>query len=149
MTSVGKSYLWKNCGPRLCKPLFRNRRRRLEVAQSQPHDTNTIEMPIEGEPLPADVLLGGIGRGRRKHPGNELLHLLVQQHFDEYESLTRGHKMKVVDNIMDEIQNRGGRFVSQSSQKNGQWAQVPSVQVKERISKYFRNYRRPSRKTKK
>lgn len=57
--------------------------------------------------------------------------------------------MKVVDNIMDEIQNRGGRFVSQSSQNNGQWAQVPSVQVKERISKYFRNYRRPSRKTKK
>jgi len=116
---------------------FRNRRRQL----SRQKVSSTKGPLIEGEPLPNDVIFG---RAQR-NPGSELLHRLIKDHFEEYESLGRGVKMRLVGSIMQTITDQGGRFL-QPALEEGRWLEAPKDTTRERISKYFRNHRRPSKK---
>ncbi|CAJ1965487.1 unnamed protein product [Cylindrotheca closterium] len=113
---------------------FRNRRRRLDA-----HSKETAIL-IAGEPLPRDVIFGRA----RKNPGSELLQRLIKDNSQEYESLSRGVKMRLVESIMKTIKDQGGRFLEEAAEK-GRWVELPNDHARERISTYFRNYRRFSK----
>ncbi|CAJ1965489.1 unnamed protein product [Cylindrotheca closterium] len=113
---------------------FRNRRRRQDVSK----ETSIL---IAGEPLPRDVIFGRA----RKNPGSELLQRLIKDNSQEYESLSRGVKMRHVESIMQTLKDQGGRFLEEAAEK-GRWVELPNDTARERISTYFRNYRRRSSK---
>ncbi|CAJ1965483.1 unnamed protein product [Cylindrotheca closterium] len=113
---------------------FRNRRRRLDAFKNKA----TL---IVGEPLPPDVVFG---RAQR-NPGNDLLLRLIKDQSQVYESLNRGVKIRLVEGIMKTIKDQGGRFLEPAPVK-GRWVEVSVDNAKERISTYFRNHRRSSKK---
>ncbi|CAJ1965481.1 unnamed protein product [Cylindrotheca closterium] len=130
----GANKLWEEVPPeKLRKKIvqaFRNRRRRLDAFKNKA----TL---ISGEPLPPDVIFGRAPR----NPGNELLQRLVKEHAEEYESLNRGLKLRVVEGIIKTIKDQGGRFLEPAPEK-GRWVEVSVENARERTSTYFRNQRR-------
>ncbi|CAJ1932780.1 unnamed protein product [Cylindrotheca closterium] len=115
--------------------IISNYKRRLGTPRS------TISPPssIIGEPMPEDVIFG-----RNQHSrGNELLHHLVKERFEEYESLDRGMKMSLVDSIAKTIRDEGGRFLGPES--NG-WVELSIEQYRVKLSKYLTNHRRHFKK---
>lgn len=118
---------------------FRNKRRR-EASKNSASVTLIV-----GKPLPNDAIFG---RMSERNPGTELMHSLIKDHTDHYESLDRGDKMILVEKIIETIQGRGGRFL-QPAGESSKWIEVSHTHTRDRISKYFRNYRRPTRTKKK
>mmetsp|Transcript_16058 Transcript_16058/g.39331 ORF Transcript_16058/g.39331 Transcript_16058/m.39331 type:complete len:603 (+) Transcript_16058:198-2006(+) len=114
---------------------FRNLRRRLDASKQKVVVGNLID----GQPRPHDVIFG-----RVQNPGSELLQRLIKEHSEEYESLDRGMKMRLVETIIQRIQCVGGRFLQPAATEdhNGRWREIPNEAARERISKYFRNNRR-------
>ena len=121
---------------------FRNRRRLDAVKQQNANDSIPGAM-ISGRPRPSDVIFG---RAQR-NPGTELLSRLIKNNFEEYESLDRGVKMRFVESIMQTIIDQGGRFLQPATNSAG-WFELAHEAARERISKYFRNHRRPPKKSK-
>jgi len=115
--------------------IFRNYKRRLGT----PRSTVTVPPSIVSEPMPDDVLFGRHQQSR----GNELLHTLVKERFEKYESLDRGMKISVVDSIMQRIREEGGRFLEPDS--NG-WVELSKEQARPKVSKCLSNYRRHFKK---
>ncbi|CAJ1932758.1 unnamed protein product [Cylindrotheca closterium] len=114
---------------------FRNHRRRPD--ESKKGGTSFIQ----DDPMPDDVIFGKSQRSR----GNDLLTHLIKNRAEEYDSLDRGMKVKVVDAIVHRIKSEGGRFL-QPTPEFGGWLEVSNEMARSRISKYFRNNRRPSTK---
>ena len=112
---------------------FRNRRK-LNTSSSVTTAPGTL---IQGGPQQNDVLFGRTKQTR----GTKMLQILIENHFEQYESLDRGVKMKLVEQIMYNLTSQGGRFL-QPAKEPGNWLQVSHDEARERISKTFRNYRR-------
>ncbi|CAJ1965533.1 unnamed protein product [Cylindrotheca closterium] len=119
---------------------FRNRRRRQDACNKRKTNESSGIL-ITGAPLPVDVIFGRAQRNL----GNDWLQHLIVENFEEYESLNRGVKMRLVERIMKTIKDQGGRFLEQAPEK-GRWVELPNDHARDRISKYFRNHRRPSKK---
>lgn len=117
---------------------FRNRRR-IDSELKQSASEGIVGTLIAGDPLPNDVIFGKV---TRRNAGTELLlHHLIKESFEDYESLDRGVKMVLVETIMKTItDDQGGRFLQDAD--SGRWMELSHDDAKERISKYFRNYRR-------
>jgi len=96
--------------------------------------------PIEGGPLPDDVIFGK----SQKNRGKDLMQQLIKERYEEYEALERGAKVIVVNSIVDAIKGKGGRFLQPTSGSVG-YLEVSDDKARERISKYFRNHRRASK----
>ncbi|KAL3936391.1 MAG: hypothetical protein SGBAC_008282 [Bacillariaceae sp.] len=106
--------------------------------------------PIQGGPLQDDVIFG---KSQKKNRGKDLMHLLIKERFDEYDSVDRGMKANVVNVVLESIKSHGGRFLQPVEECNGigigigsSFLEVSDDKARERISKYFRNYRRASKK---
>ena len=119
---------------------FRNRRSRAEASRRKA-EHNSLGTLVAGEPLPNDVIFGK--KGPQRNPGTELLHRLIKERFEEYESLGRGVKMELVESIMQTIKEQGGRFLLPARTGVDGWLELSHADVRDRISKAFRNYRRP------
>jgi len=115
---------------------FRNHRRRPDIGKQRAQASL-----IQGDPMPDDVIFGKSQRSR----GNDLLNHLIRDRAEEYDALDRGLKMKVVDAIVQRIRSEGGRFL-QPTPEYGGYLEVPNEMARAKISKYFRNNRRPSTK---
>jgi len=115
--------------------IVRNYKRRL----ASPRATGIVTPSIVSEPIADDVLFGRNQQTR----GNELLHRLVKERFEEYESLDRGTKMSVVDSIVQTIRDEGGRFLEPES--NG-WVELSNEHARAKVSKWLSNYRRDLKK---
>ncbi|CAJ1932734.1 unnamed protein product [Cylindrotheca closterium] len=116
---------------------FRNHNRRREsVFQLVRGGTRISDVP-----LPKDVVLGRA----QKSQGNELLHGLIKDRSEDYDSLNRGMKVIVVDAIIERIKSEGGRFLQPTPDLDG-YVELSVDSTRDRVSTYFRNYRRPSRK---
>ena len=117
---------------------FRNRRRLDNPSSRQKTKkcacSGTL---IPDKPLPTDVIFG---RAQR-NPGTELLQRLIRDNSEEYESLDRGVKMRFVETIMFKFTSQGRRFLQQADGMDA-WLELSHEDARERISKYFRNYRR-------
>ena len=112
--------------------MFRNRRRKQNASGQK-------GVVMQDEPLPCDVIFG---RNIQRSVGTELLNSLIKDKFNEYESLDRGKKMMLVEmSIMHSIKNQGGRFLA-FDLESCRWIELSNEDVRERISKSFRNFRR-------
>ena len=120
---------------------FRNQRRQTDGAQGK-------EAPgtrISDTPGQNDIVLGS---SAQKSRGRELLQRLIKDEAEDYDSLDRGMKVKVIDAIIQRIQSEGGRFLLPAPNNDG-WLEVPNEEARGRVRKYFRNNRRGSRKANK
>lgn len=116
---------------------FRNHRRQPNPSQQK----EASGTPITGAPAPNDIVFGKTQKSR----GRELLQHLIKDQSEDYDTLDRGMKVKVVDAIIARIQSEGGRFLLPKSDGDG-WLEVSNEVARTRIRKYFRNNRRASRK---
>lgn len=124
---------------------FRNRRRLDNVASKQQvsHHSPKAGTLIADSPVPNDVIFS---RASIRNPGTELFHRLIRNHFQEYESLDRGVKMRFVETaVMQVVMAQGGRFLQPSTEEPGRWLELSYDSARERISKSFRNHRRYSK----
>lgn len=119
---------------------FRNFRRRQEASKKTKLLEGGPEL-LHCEPMPADVIFGRV----QSNPGNDLLQRLIKEHGDEYDALDRGMKMRLVKTIIQAIKDKGGRFL-QPATESGSWLELHHEATMEKVSKYFRNNRRPSKK---
>eukprot|EP00980_Cylindrotheca_fusiformis_P012838 scaffold3169_cov107-Cylindrotheca_fusiformis.AAC.8 len=98
--------------------------------------------PIEGAvdlPSKHDVLLG---RGKQifRHPGNRLLHELVEAYFNQYDRLSKDGKTKLADQIVSIVQGYSGRFFK-LDKESGMWVEVSSLEAREKVTHRFRHSR--------
>lgn len=117
--------------------MFRNYKRRQESSRKTAPDG----VPIREKPRLEDVIFGRFQRSG----GNDLLHKLIKERSEEYDALDRGTKQPVVDAVILAIHQEGGRFLQPVSQG---WLELTNDMAREKVSRYFRNYRRPSKKQK-
>jgi hypothetical protein len=121
--------------------MFRNNRRTHRAA------TEFVQLSHEGEsntldhPGPDDIAFGGT----RNNRGNKLVRQLVTDFAADYDAANRGSKATIADSIVQRIKSEGGRFLKQT--ESGRWEEVPNDFARAKISKYFRNNRRPPKKT--
>jgi len=117
--------------------MFRNLGRQRTTSMLEPDG-----IPIADEPRPDDVVFGNLQRSR----GSELLQQMISDRSKEYDDLDRGMKLKLVESVMERIKGQGGRFLQALPESAGEWMEVPNDDARKRISKYFRNKRRASRR---
>ncbi|CAJ1948891.1 unnamed protein product [Cylindrotheca closterium] len=116
--------------------MFRNQKRAIKRVSSR--QMNVIDgTPIAGSPLPSDVVFGKSHNTR----GKEYMHHQIRERSEEYNALDRGTKATVVVAVMETIKGKGGRFLQPIPYSDG-FLEVSDEKARERISKYFRNYRR-------
>mmetsp|Transcript_21659 Transcript_21659/g.36887 ORF Transcript_21659/g.36887 Transcript_21659/m.36887 type:complete len:139 (-) Transcript_21659:1943-2359(-) len=63
------------------------------------------------DPKRMDIICGRSTRETESHPGNTWFRMLIQQHKSSYCNNPCFEKSKVVEEILSEIESRGGRFV--------------------------------------
>jgi len=92
------------------------------------------------EPTAKDVLY--IGGNRSNNAGNKLLRNLVVEYSNTYDSGKNETKRSVVNEIIDNIHNSGGRFLSQPEVADSEWIILTKEGVRLKITQAFRNHRR-------
>lgn len=114
---------------------FRNNRRaraNLMPAAASAQDKETVNRPTSN-----DVLFGR----KRSNDGNKRVRQLVGDLSNEYDTASKARKTQIADSVVQEIQRHGGRFLKQK--EDHQWEEVPNDFARSKISKHFRNNRRP------
>ncbi|KAL3941351.1 MAG: hypothetical protein SGBAC_004269 [Bacillariaceae sp.] len=92
------------------------------------------------EPTENDVLFGR----KRNNEGNKRVRELVGELATEYDKASKARKTQIADSVVQEIQKKGGRFLKQAEgHDSSKWEEVPDEFARNKISKHFRNNRRP------
>ncbi|KAL3937388.1 MAG: hypothetical protein SGBAC_007499 [Bacillariaceae sp.] len=122
-------------------------RQEMELMYVTDSDTETQSLASVGAIIPrsVDVLFGP---GSRKNEGNLLMRNLVLAILDEYNESRKGRKMQLTENVIEEIQKKGGRFLKQN-ENTKEWEEASNIEASRKIAHTFRNIRRPSRAKKK
>ena len=81
-----------------------------------------------------------VGRGKpfHSHHGNIMMHQLIEQHQDEYESAGRGEKTLIAKNIVKKLREKG-RFLTRDSE--GWWVEAVEEAAVDKVLSGFRNSR--------
>ena len=98
-------------------------------------------LPIGAVDIPSrnDVILGR-GRPFNIHPGNRLLHEIVESHFEEYDSAERNEKTRLAKSIVATINRDSGRFLKQH-EESGMWVEVSETEARQKVNHSFRRKR--------
>ncbi|CAJ1970021.1 unnamed protein product [Cylindrotheca closterium] len=91
------------------------------------------------QPSENDVLFGR----KRNNEGNKRVRQLVGELSTEYDKASKARKTQLADSVVQEIQKQGGRFLKQTDGDSSKWEEVPDEFARNKISKHFRNNRRP------
>lgn len=118
--------------------MFRNMKRRRDTV----HKTETEGTPITGDPLPNDVKFGRA----QKSAGNHRYQQIIKTRLKDFDAMDRGEKVTVVDAVIEDIREGGGRFLLLEPD-SGKWLEASTDVIRTRISKSFRNHRRKTKKT--
>jgi len=121
--------------------MYRNFRRPRASQQKAAGQPSAPPMPLEiADTLHlTDVLFGR----QQSHEGNQKLRQLVENTAAEYDAATRGRKKQIVEELVTEIQQPGGRFLKQM--KDGRYEVLSIETASAKIASHFRNYRRIQR----
>jgi hypothetical protein len=107
-------------------------------------ETEVSKTTLTIAPKSSDVLLGR-GKGVQFHPGNIRLRMELGSFFSEYERCERAEKKSVALSVVDEVRNRGGRFLQQ---KDNAWQEVDDEDaILKKVMHCFRDIRRMKSKT--
>eukprot|EP00980_Cylindrotheca_fusiformis_P029140 scaffold22737_cov120-Cylindrotheca_fusiformis.AAC.3 len=109
------------------------RRRKKETYLSKhPQIIGAVDLPSKH-----DVLLG---RGKHRHPGNRLLHELVESYYDQYNHLPREGRSNLAHQLVAVVHGYSGRFLKFDNE-SGMWVEVSSVEAREKVTHRFRHSR--------
>jgi hypothetical protein len=92
-----------------------------------------------------DVLCGR-GAPNLHHPGNQYFRSLVRAHQKEYSLIPRRDKAVLVERILSDIRERGGRFLRQQ-QSPRIWMEVHQAIAYEKVCQALREYKKTRNKT--
>jgi hypothetical protein len=92
-----------------------------------------------------DVLCGR-GAPNLHHPGNQYFRSLVKAHQKEYSRIPRRDKAVLVQEILNDIRERGGRFLRQQ-QSPRVWMEVHQAIAYEKVCQALREYQKTRNKT--
>ena len=93
------------------------------------------------EPTSNDVLLGKSSKAFR-HEGNIAFRRTVLERFGRYKKhMRRTWKSDLVDEILDEIRSKGGRFLSPSDEEAEQWKEISLKDARVKVSHALRDAR--------
>ena len=84
-----------------------------------------------------DIILGR-GKPFHSHPGNILMHQLIEQQQDEYEGAGRGEKTLIAKRIVKTLRQKG-RFLARDSE--GWWVEAAEEAAVDKVLSGFRNSR--------
>eukprot|EP00980_Cylindrotheca_fusiformis_P006080 scaffold1308_cov93-Cylindrotheca_fusiformis.AAC.5 len=101
--------------------------------------------PIEGAVvLPSNYdVLWGRGKLILRHPGNHLLHELVDAYFDQYNQLSKTGRTNLADQIVAVVHGFSGRFMKMDNE-SGMWVEVSEQDAREKVTHRFRHSRERS-----
>jgi hypothetical protein len=103
---------------------------------SQPFTFPWIECPSQ-----QDVLLGR-GRPIMNHKGNVIMRELVGSKLSRFNAATQKHvRTSIIEEVVREIQARGGRFLREDPNMNGFWIEVDIIAARQKVGIYFRDLR--------
>lgn len=85
----------------------------------------------------ADVL-SGRGGGTNLHPGNRFFRQLIVSHSNAYDEATKSKKPLVARDVVQQIRQRGGRFLRKDS-KDGLFYEIGDDLAREKASQAFRH----------
>jgi hypothetical protein len=96
---------------------------------------------LPAEIKPNDVLLG---RGARKHPGNQYFHQLIVKNLADYHNLTCTHiyKTQLTARVVAAVRQLDppSRFLRKNKEK-GIWEEVGDAEARKKVAQAFRDYR--------
>jgi hypothetical protein len=117
--------------------------------QEQADDEKQNSTPVEGPsssstarivlPSRADILLGR-GKKCQNHVGNMRLHLRLDQKREAYYKMNRRGKRMMALEVIDAVQNEGGRFIKQS--EYGTWEAIDHDSAVKKVIHDFRTARK-------
>jgi len=91
---------------------------------------------------PNDVTSNDVYMGRgpkpKQHSGNKYMRNLVKLHFVGYKNTHGNYKVDVVDEVMNSIRNKGGRFVV-ANNEDGNLCDVGNMKAYIKIAQLFRD----------
>ncbi|CAJ1959887.1 unnamed protein product [Cylindrotheca closterium] len=90
-------------------------------------------------PSTTDVLLGR-GRPFNFHPGNRLLHEIVETYYDQYNSAPREEKTKISEDVVAIVHRYDGHFLKQDADA-GVWVEVSNLEARNKVNHSFRRKR--------
>ncbi|KAG7360939.1 hypothetical protein IV203_036038 [Nitzschia inconspicua] len=85
-----------------------------------------------------DVLMGR-GRSCQEHAGNVRFRYLIEQNLDRYDATPKHLKMQIALEILEDIHQIGGRFLTPC---DGGWEEIDEVAAREKVSSCFRSFRK-------
>ena len=108
-------------------------RRAIESARAENSDFKAfVELP-----LAQDILLGR-GFQIQNHAGNMRLRLRLEELYEKYEGLGKWQKRDLANEVIDEVKQRGGRFLKH---ENGIWTEVDGKIALKKVAAGFRTLR--------
>jgi hypothetical protein len=120
-------------------------------ARRRSHDNSNRRSRID-RPEQFDILCGR-GKPTQNHPGNVILHQIVDEHCERYHSAPRLLKRGIADEIVQAIkksrcqhyeQQQPGRFIMREQEGNGgvYWKEISDDAARDKVSHCFRARRR-------
>eukprot|EP00980_Cylindrotheca_fusiformis_P029143 scaffold22737_cov120-Cylindrotheca_fusiformis.AAC.6 len=111
------------------------RRRKKEAYLSKnPQVKGAVDLPSNHD------VLWGEGKQIFWHPGNILLHELVEAYDEQYNRLSKDGKTNLADQLVSVVQGYSGRFLNLDS-KSGMWVEVSNIEAREKVTHRFRRNR--------
>ena len=85
----------------------------------------------------ANDILCGRGPGFLKHPGNQAFRALVMGLAGKYASSNEAERSKVLDEIMTQVEQSGGRFLKRRNHIENIWCVVPRDNARLKTAQAF------------
>eukprot|EP00980_Cylindrotheca_fusiformis_P019587 scaffold6795_cov110-Cylindrotheca_fusiformis.AAC.4 len=110
------------------------RRKKEAYLSANPSIEGAVDLPSNHD------VLWGKGKHIVGHPGNRLLHELVEAYSDQYNQLSKSGKTKLADKIISAVHGYSGRFLKLDNE-SGMWVEVSNLEAKEKVTHRFRRNR--------
>jgi hypothetical protein len=102
-------------------------------------DETAVGMGKENAAIRPDDIVCGRGRGHLSHPGNQRMLNIIHLNKARYKAATKAQKAIIARELMDEIQNNGGRFL-QRKDVEGRWEEVDYEEALKKVLRYATAY---------
>eukprot|EP00980_Cylindrotheca_fusiformis_P002556 scaffold607_cov109-Cylindrotheca_fusiformis.AAC.2 len=115
------------------------RRKKESYLSMHPQIQGAVDLPSKYD------VLWGRGKHIFRHPGNRLLHELVETYYDQYNQLSREGKTNLADQVVAVVHGYSGRFMKPDNE-SGMWVEASNMEAREKVSHKFRHSRAVSLK---
>jgi hypothetical protein len=113
---------------------MKRRRKKEAYLSKNPSLEGAVDLPSK-----SDVLLGR-GSPFNLHPGNRLLHEIVESYYEQYCDVPRHGKTRLAQGLVDMVHKYSGHFLKQDVE-SGMWVEVSNIEARNKVNHSFRRKR--------